>query len=126
MPNILVVGGGLLGLLVGGVAQAAYGRARPDLQKILLLVAILVAAGIAVLFLSLPGEKSRLPQLYCYLVSVMTGYVVAAMLEEDLRIDADSAFASPRLTAETCLVADFDGGPRLQSGLRAAGNGITS
>ena len=43
--------------------------------------ATLAAAGP---FLALASPGSRLPQLYCYLVSVTTGYVAVVMLEEEL------------------------------------------
>jgi hypothetical protein len=82
MPLVLVVGGGLLGALLGAMARATYGPAEwSNSKRISLLAAMIVVAGITASLHSFRGQHSRLPQLACYLVSLITGYIVAAMLD---------------------------------------------
>ena len=77
----LTVGGGLLGVLLGGTARASFGwRSWRDSKKLGLLIAILPVAGVIGLFLPIPHYGRRLP-LCVYLVSLLTGYIVTAMLE---------------------------------------------
>jgi hypothetical protein len=83
MPVIVIAGGGILGVLLGGIARVSYRQGWPDSKNISVSIVALAGAGVAGLFQVLPGQGSWLPLLYGYLVSVMTGYVVTAMLEVD-------------------------------------------
>jgi hypothetical protein len=81
MLSVLIVGGGLLGVLFGGVLRASFGpRGLSNSRKLGLAIAVLTGAVIAGLFRTLLAS-GQLPQLYCYLASVLTGYIVTAMLE---------------------------------------------
>jgi hypothetical protein len=82
MLSVLIIGGGLLGVLLGAALRASDGpRGWSDSKKLILLVAVIPGAGVIGLFQALPGQGSRLPQLCGYLVSLLTGYIVTAMLE---------------------------------------------
>ena len=52
-------------------------------KKLGLAITVIQGAVVAGLFQTLPAPGSRLPQLYCYLANVLTGYIVTAMLEEE-------------------------------------------
>jgi len=87
MLFVLVIGGSMLGVSLGIVARAGYGpEGWPDSKKLALLIAVLPTAGVIGLFLPLPGYGSRLP-LCVYLVSLLTGYIVTAMMEAAAGID---------------------------------------
>jgi hypothetical protein len=86
MLSVLVVGGGLLGALLGAIARATLGAKEwSNSKRISLLLAIMAAAACVGWLHSFPGQRSRLPQVACYLVSLITGYVVTAMLEGESR-----------------------------------------
>jgi hypothetical protein len=81
MLFVLVIGGGLLGVSLGIVAREGYeSRSWPESKQLGLLIAVLPTAGLIGLFLPLPRYGSRLP-LCVYLVSLLTGYIVTAMME---------------------------------------------
>ena len=76
MPVVLVLGGSLLAALLGAIARAAQARTEwSNSKRILVLVAIVAAAA------------SRSPQVAVYTIGLITGYVVAAMLEEEIPIE---------------------------------------
>lgn len=80
----IIIGGGLLGLVLGAVGRASFGsRACSTSRKVGLLCAIMVGLGIVALFHALPGQASRLPQLCCYVLSLVTGCIVTAMLKDE-------------------------------------------
>jgi hypothetical protein len=71
-------------------------------------IAVPAAAGAAGLLLALASQGGRLPQLYCYLVSLMTGYVVTAMLEEDLGLSTQEGICrSGQLIKSLCLASRY-------------------
>src|ERR1700733_705788 len=81
MLFVLVLGGGLLGVLLGAVARASFGpRSWPNSRQLGLLIAVLPTAGLVGLLLPLAHYGIRLP-VCVYLVSLLTGYTVVAMLE---------------------------------------------
>lgn len=105
----LVVGGGLLGVLLGAVVRASYRpRGWSASGKLFILLAFLPAVGVAVLLPPLPGLGSRLTQLYCYLASLLTGYIVTAMLEDgphgESQGDLKSQFSVPEPQAPDCAL----------------------
>ena len=97
MLLVLVLGGGLLGVALGAVARASYGpQSWPDSRKFGLLIAVLPTAGLVGLLLPLAHYGIRLP-VCVYLVSLLTGYTVVAMLE------AGPALANHRLSKRRTL-----------------------
>jgi hypothetical protein len=89
---MLIIGGALLGVVLGAAVRFGFGSG----VRLKALLAIAAAAGVIGLFPVIPGHTSRLPQLFCYVISVLTGYIAIAMLDANPgEVPAPEASATP-------------------------------